>query len=70
MKESLFTPGLDEIRRGLAHDAPQSYEAPVGPIIDRLTSVCRQRRCVETLDNVLKQQENRATYWSSKDVIG
>jgi hypothetical protein len=71
-KESTFSPGWDEEkgRRALAHYEPQTREKPVGPNSNRLTSVCRQRRDVETLDKSLRQRENRATYWNPKDVIG
>ena len=72
MKENKFHPGWDEerVRRVLANYEPQTREEAVGPNRNRLTSVCRQRRYVETLDKSLRQRENRATYWSSKDVIG
>ena len=72
VKESLFPRGRDEekLHRVLTYSEQQTHETPVGPNIIRLTSVCRQRRCVENLDKSLRQRENRATYWSSKDVIG
>jgi hypothetical protein len=62
--------GEERVRRALARYEPQTRETPVGPNIHRLTSVCRERRSVETLDNSLRQRENRATPWSPKDVIG
>jgi len=45
MKESKFPPWREEerVRRVLAHYEPQTREQAVGPNIDRLTSVCRQR---------------------------
>ena len=72
MKENKFPPGWDEerVRRVLAHYEPQTREEAVGPNRNRLTSVCRQRRCVENLDKSLERQENPGNRWSSKDVIG
>ena len=72
MKENTLPPGWDEesVRRVLAHYEPQTREEAVGPNRNRLTSVCRQRRCVENLDKSLERQENRGNRWSSKDVIG
>ena len=72
VKESLFPRERDEERlhRVLTYSEQQTHETPVGPNINRLTSVCRQRRVVETLDKSLRQRENRVTPWSPKDVIG
>ena len=53
-----------------AHDEPQTREEAVGPNSNRLTSVCRQRRCVKNIDKSLERQENCGKCWSSKDVIG
>lgn len=51
MKESRFPPGWDQerVRRVLAHYEQQTHEDAVGPNINRLTSVCRERWGRETL---------------------
>ena len=71
-QETTCPPGWDEesVRHVLAHYEPQTREEAVGPNSNRLTSVCRQRRCWEILDNSLRQRENRVPPWSPKDVIG
>ena len=67
---SIAAPSPPSAPRVLAHYEPQTREEAVGPNRNRLTSVCRQRRCVENLDKSLERQENRGNRWSSKDVIG
>lgn len=71
-QETTCPPGWDEesVRHVLVHYEPQTREEAVGPNSNRLTSVCRQRRCVKNIDKSLERQENCGDRWSSKDVIG